>query len=131
MLYRGNMQSDVEKEKNLSMYQLNKARFEIQKSQLGAHDLRAANAELKNKIKRYIKLIEEQKVAIEKAEADANVIEDLNEFSVTRKLGHTDMGDISDTFEMGSALNKSVEGGDNYVSRALIDGERSMVAIKQ
>ena len=70
-------------------------------------------------------------MAIEKAEADANVIEDLNEFSVTRKLGHTDMGDISDTFEMGSALNKSVEGGDNYVSRALIDGERSMVAIKQ
>jgi len=29
--------------------------------------------------------------------------EDLNENSVTRKLGHTDMGDISDTMELGSA----------------------------
>ena len=73
-------------------------------------------------MKRYYHLIEEQKKANEKAALEANIQEDMNEFSVTRKLGHTDMGDISDTLELGSAVNKSIEGNVNhYTSRALIE----------
>ena len=48
---------------------------------------------------------------------------------MTRKLGHTDIGDISDTLELGSAINKSIE--DNYISRANIDVQHSMIAIKR
>ena len=50
--------------------------------------------------------------------------------SVTRKLGYTEMGDISDTMEIGSALTKSVENS-NYISRANLDLNVSMAAIKQ
>lgn len=46
----------------------------------------------------------------------------MNEYSVTRKLGHTDMGDISDSLEVGSAVNKSIEGNvHHYISRANIE----------
>ena len=75
-----------------------------------------ANAELHAKIKRYHGLITERKDLLKKLEAEGNMPEDVHETSVTRKLGHTEMGDISDTLELGSAINKSVEG--NYVSRA-------------
>ena len=87
---------------------------------MGVNELKAANAELRQKVKRYYHLISEQKAANDKAAAEANVQEDLNEFSITRKLGHTDMGDISDTLEFGSAVNKSIE-NDNYISRANIE----------
>lgn len=46
---------------------------------------------------------------IEVNQINANQQEDLHENSVTRKLGHTDIGDISDILEQGSALNKSQE----------------------
>ena len=68
---------------------------------------------------------------MEKAAADGVVTEDLNELSVTRKLGHTDMGDISDTLEMGSALYKSIDARENFISRANIEEHPSMVAIKR
>ena len=110
MLYKGNLQSDVEKQKNLSVYQLNKAKFEVEKHTIGVHELKLQNAELKKKIKRYLILIEEQKVNLEKAEEEANREEDLNEVSVTRKLNHTHIDDISDGLDINSAvLNKSIE----------------------
>ena len=40
------------------------------------------------------------------------------------------MGDFSDTLELGSALNKSIE-NNNYVSRANIQEQQSMLAIKR
>jgi len=58
---------------------------------------------------------------MEKAEAEANLPEDLNEISVTRKLGQTDIGDISDIFEIGSALNKSHD-TDRFMARADFPG---------
>ena len=64
-------------------------------------------------------------------EAEANQPEDLHEISVTRKLGHTDIGDISDILEVGSALNKSQEGTDIYQSRIEIPGQHSMIHIKR
>ena len=67
-------------------------------------------------------MIDEQKKANDRAANEANFQEDFNEFSVTRKLGHTDMGDISDSLEVGSAVNKSIEGNVNhYISRANIE----------
>ena len=39
---------------------------------------------------------------------EAEIPEDLHELSVTRKLGHTDMGDESDPFELGLSINASV-----------------------
>ena len=104
------MQEDVEKERNLTMYQLKVAKLGAEKQTEGVDGLKQANADLQKKIKRYIRLIEEAKIANEKAAADGVVTEDLNETSVTRKLGHTDMGDISDDFERGSAVNKSIDG---------------------
>lgn len=88
-----------------------------------------ANADLNAKIKRYHGLIIERKDLLEKLAAEGNAPEDVHETSITRKLGHTDMGDISDTLELGSALNKSVE--ENYVSRANINVQNSMIAIKR
>ena len=75
----------------------------------GAEALKRDNAEAKEKIKLYVKMIEEQKRNIEKAQANANQQEDLQENSVTRKLGHTDFGDISDMLELGSQIYKSQE----------------------
>ena len=97
----------------------------------GAEILKKENAELKEKMKLYLRLIEEQKANIEKMEAEANQPEDLHEISVTRKLGHTDIGDISDILEVGSALNKSQEGTDIYQSRIEIPGQHSMIHIKR
>jgi len=71
---------------------------------------------LKQKIKRYVGLLKERKETIQKQATSDSVLEDVHETSVTRKLGHTDIGDISDTLELGSAVNKSGEG--LYVSRA-------------
>jgi len=47
MLYKGNMHQDVEKERNLTMYQLKKAKFEVEKHTVGMSELRATNAELR------------------------------------------------------------------------------------
>ena len=126
MLYKGVINQDVEKEKNLTVYQLKKARFEIDKGTNGIEELLKQNEDLKKKINRYIRLIKEQKVAIEKAIEEANIPEDLNELSVTRKLGHTEIGDISDTFDLGSAVNKSQE--DNIVSRANINAIQDAIS---
>lgn len=71
--------------------------------------LRKENGELQAKIKRYMRLIEEQKTRIEQLEKNVNQSEDLNEVSITRKLNHTDF-DISETLDLGSAINKSAEG---------------------
>lgn len=40
MLYKGNLQSDVEKQKNISIYQLNKARQDVEKHTVGVHELK-------------------------------------------------------------------------------------------
>lgn len=56
-------------------------------------------------------------------------MEDVHETSVTRKLGHTDIGDISDTLELGSAVHKSVD--DHYVSRAQIENDNSLIIINK
>ena len=98
----------------LTKYQLDQAKSKTVKHINGAEILKKENAELKEKMKLYLRLIEEQKANIEKMEAEANQPEDLHEISVTRKLGHTDIGDISDILEVGSALNKSQEGTDIY-----------------
>ena len=113
------------------MYQLKVAKLDTEKQTEGVDGLKQANADLQKKIKRYISLIEEAKIANEKAAADGVVTEDLNEFSVTRKLGHTDMGDISDILERGSALYKSIDGRGEYTSRAIIDEHPSQIAIKR
>ena len=49
--------------------------------------------------------------------------------SVTRKLGYTEFGDISDTMELGSALSKSME-KDHYKSRAHLEMNASLNAIR-
>jgi len=133
MLYKGNLHSDVEKERNLSMYQLNKAKSEVEKHTVGVHEMKTQNAELKKKLKRYLRLIEEQKDNVVKAEQQAGWQEDLNEASVTRKLNHTHIDDISDGLELNSAvLNRSIEGsGEPYVSRADINLQHSVMAIKK
>lgn len=76
-------------------------------------------------------MIEEAKIANEKSAADGVVTEDLNENSVTRKLGHTDMGDISDMLERGTDLYKSIDAKGEYTSRAYIDEHPSMIAIRR
>ena len=113
------------------MYQLKVAKLDTEKQTEGVDGLKQANADLQKKIKRYIGLIEEAKNANDKAAADGIVTEDLNENSVTRKLGHTDMGDISDMLERGSALYKSIDGRGEYTSRAIIDEHPSQIAIKR
>ena len=45
--------------------------------------------------------------------------------SVTRKLGYTEMGDLSDNFELGSAFNKSIEQS-NFISRANLELNASL-----
>ncbi len=40
MLYKGKLQSDVEKQKNISIYQLNKARQDVEKHTVGVHELK-------------------------------------------------------------------------------------------
>ena len=120
MLYKGHMNEDIEKERSLANYQLKKAKLDKEKHDMNAQELKVANADLRKKIKRYVKLVEEQKASLEKLENEPVFQEDLNELSVTRKLGHTDMGDISDTLELGSALYKSVEDTNYFASRAHI-----------
>ena len=115
----------------LTKFQLDQAKTKTVKHINGAEILKKENAELKEKMKLYLRLIEEQKANIEKMEAEANQPEDLHEISVTRKLGHTDIGDISDILEVGSALNKSQEGTDIYQSRIEIPGQHSMIHIKR
>ena len=52
--------------------------------------------------------------------------------SVTRKLHYTEMGDLSETFELGSALNNSMEkDSHNVISRALLDANISQNAIRR
>ena len=60
----------------------------------------------------------------------------MNEISVTRKLNNTDIGDISDILEVGSALNKSHDGSNMkeiYQSKIEIPttGQHSMIHIKR
>jgi len=114
----------------LTQFQLGQAKSRTDKHISGAFELRKENKELKEKMRLYLRLIEEQKLNIEKTEAEANQPEDLHEISVTRKLGHTDIGDISDILEVGSAVNKSQE-TDHYISRAEIPGQHSMIHIKK
>ena len=59
MLYKGKMQNDVEKERNLTMYQLKVAKQSAQKHSNGITDFKLQNAELKTRIKRYVGLVEE------------------------------------------------------------------------
>ena len=53
------MQDDVEKERSLTVFQLSKAKFEVEKHSEGIDTLKSENAELRKKIKRYSDLIEE------------------------------------------------------------------------
>ena len=96
----------------MSIYQLNKAKFEVERHTVGVHELKRENAELKKKIKRYVTLIEEAKVKLENAEIAAGRPEELNEQSVTRKLGGTQIDDISDLELNSAVLNRSIEGGE-------------------
>lgn len=73
MLYKGQMHQDVEKERNLTVYQLKKVKFEVVKNNTGVDELKVANADLRQKVKRYFSLITEQKIANDKAAAAANV----------------------------------------------------------
>ena len=68
------MHQDVEKERNLTIYQLKKVKFEVEKNNLGVNELKLANADLKQKVKRYYHLILEQKKINEKAAAEANSV---------------------------------------------------------
>ena len=78
---------------------------------MGADALKKDNAETKEKIKLYARLIEDRKAQIEQEEIDINKQEDLDEHSVTRKLAHTDAGDVSDIadLETPTAINKSID----------------------
>lgn len=99
------------------------------KQTLSVQDLTSENEDLKKKIKRYQNLLKEQKANLSKQETAEHPVEDVHESSVTRKLGHTDIGDISDTLELGSSVYKSTE--DHYVSRAQIEHETSVRMIKK
>ena len=59
MLYKGQMHQDVEKERNLTVYQLKKVKFEVVKNNTGVDELKVANADLRQKVKRYFSLITE------------------------------------------------------------------------
>ena len=59
MLYKGNMHQDVEKERNLTNYQLKKVKFEVEKHTMGVSELKLANIDLRQKVKRYYHLINE------------------------------------------------------------------------
>ena len=79
---------------------------------------------LKRKIKKYAELVEEQKMINREpcsgSQIDAETLKavseaEVREHSVTRKMGRTDVGDISnaiDPLEMGSNIAKSLE--ENY-----------------
>ena len=49
---------------------------------------------------------------------------------MTRKLGYTEFGDISDSLELNSVLNKSIEHS-NFISRANLDVSMTDHAIKK
>ena len=53
------MHQDVEKERNLTIYQPKKVKFEVEKHNMGVNELKIANAELRQKVKRYYHLIDE------------------------------------------------------------------------
>lgn len=72
MLYKGNIQLDVEKQMKLTKYQLDYAKSKTVKHINNAEILKKENAEIKEKMKLYLRLIEEQKANIEKMEAEAN-----------------------------------------------------------
>ena len=59
MLYNGSMKDHVEKERSLTVFQLSKVKFEMEKHSEGINVLKTENAELRKKIKRYADLIEE------------------------------------------------------------------------
>ena len=59
MLYKGSMQDDVEKERSLTVFQLSKVKFEVEKHSEGIHVLKSENSELRKRIKRYSDLIVE------------------------------------------------------------------------
>ena len=53
------MKDHVEKERSLTVFQLSKVKFEMEKHSEGINVLKTENAELRKKIKRYADLIEE------------------------------------------------------------------------
>ena len=122
MLYKGKMHEDVEKEKKLMIYQLQKVKFEVKKQSTDMTDLKAMNIELRQKIQRYTKLIAESKIQNKKQLEEDNIPEDIHELSVTRKLGHTEYGGgVSYDFEIGTNFNDRIEEG---LSPALINVDR-------
>jgi hypothetical protein len=130
ILYKGQLQKDVEKERDLTIYQLDKVRFTTERSINAIAELKLQNDELKSKLRRYAALIKEQHNIYKARATQEQNIDETHEKSVTRKIGYTEFGDISDSLELNSALNKSIEHS-NFISRANLDVNMSDQAIKK
>lgn len=107
-LYKGALRQDVEKEKNLTQYTLNNLKQQTKKFVSQAEELKLENEEIKRKIKRYGIMYEEKKAYV-KAEQNKVVYDDSLEQSVTKKIGYTELGQLSDgRTDTAMQFNKSI-----------------------